>query len=90
MIDYKEERRKVVGETWVEEDKVVKSRSTKNTERLTIHRTRTRAILLECGHAIKMTRFGVKVPTSNTRCPECERPAREAAWEAYNAAKVKP
>lgn len=75
---YQEERRTIVGETWIEEDVVVKTRSTKNTERMTIKRTRTRAILLECGHAVKVTRFAAKIPTNNTRCPECEEPAREA------------
>jgi hypothetical protein len=77
---YQEERRAIVGETWVEEDKVVKTLTTKNTERLTIKRTRTRAILLECGHAIKVTRFDA-VPTNNTRCRECEKPAADA-WYA--------
>lgn len=75
---YQEERRNVVGETWVEEDEVVKTKTTKNTERMTIHRTRTRAILLECGHAVKVTRFTSKIPTSNTTCPECTKPAADA------------
>lgn len=75
---YQEERRNVVGETWVEEDEVVKTKTTKNTERLTIHRTRTRALLLDCGHTVKVTRFTAKIPTNNTRCSECEKPAAEA------------
>lgn len=70
-------RRKIVGETWVEADKVVKVTKTKNTEKLVIHRSRTRAILLDCGHAIEVTRFA-KVPANNTVCHECDRPRREA------------
>jgi hypothetical protein len=75
---YQEERRNIVGETWVEEEEVVKTKSTKNTERMTIHRTRTRALILECGHAVKVTRFTANIPTNNTRCSECERPAIDA------------
>lgn len=75
---YKEERRNIVGETWVEEDEVVKTKTTKNTERMTIHRTRTRALLLDCGHAVKVTRFTANIPTNNTRCSECEKPAADA------------
>lgn len=72
-----EARRKVVGETWIEVDKVIKVTKTKNTEKSVIHRSRTRAIVLECGHAIEVTRF-VKVPTHNTICHECDRPRAEA------------
>ncbi|KPM66719.1 hypothetical protein HB13667_08055 [Pseudomonas putida] len=66
-------RRKVVGETWIQVDKVVKETVTKNTARYVIHRTRTRAILLECGHALEVTRFK-KVPTNNTICHACDLP----------------
>lgn len=75
---YQEERRNIVGETWIVEDRVLNTAKTKNTERLTIRRTRTRALLLECGHAIAVTRFMSKIPTKNTRCPECENPAADA------------
>lgn len=76
--------RRIVGETWIEKDEVKKSRITKNTERMTIERTRHRAILLECGHAIPVTHFS-KVPASNTYCPECERPAMDAYWAVIKA-----
>jgi len=66
-------RRKVVGETWIQVDKVMKETVTKNTARCVIHRTRTRAILLECGHALEVTRFK-KVPTHNTTCHVCDLP----------------
>ncbi len=70
-------RRKVVAETWIEVDKVVKVTKTKNTEKSIIQRSRTRAIVLDCGHAIEVTRF-VKVPTNNTICHECDRPRADA------------
>jgi intein/homing endonuclease len=71
-----EARRKIIGETWIEIDKVVKVTETKNTIKSVIHRTKVRAISLECGHSIEVTRFQ-KVPTSNTLCHECDRPRRE-------------
>lgn len=83
-VPHAEARRKIVGETWVEVDKVVKTTTTKNTEKLVIHRSRTRAILLDCGHAIEVTRF-TKVPTSNTVCHECDRPRFEAKWAEMRA-----
>ena len=70
---YPDARRKVVGETWIEVDTVVKTTTTKNTEKSVIHRSRTRAILLECGHALEVTRFR-KVPTCNTICHVCDLP----------------
>ena len=70
---YPDARRKIVGETWIQVDTVVKETVTKNTARYVIHRTRTRAILLECGHALEVTRFR-KVPTSNTTCHVCDMP----------------
>lgn len=69
---FSDSRRKVVGETWVQVEKIVKVTKTKNTEKSVIHSSRTRAIVLECGHSIEVTRF-LKVPTSNTWCHECER-----------------
>lgn len=66
-------RRKIVGETWINADVVVKERITKNTAKFVIHRTRTRALLLECGHALEVTRFN-KVPTRNTVCHACDLP----------------
>lgn len=66
-------RRKIVGETWIHVDKVVKETVTKNTAKSVIHRTRTRAILLECGHALEVTRFR-KIPTNNTVCHVCDLP----------------
>ena len=66
-------RRKIVGETWVSVDVVVKETLTKNTAKSVIHRTRTRAILLECGHALEVTQFK-KVPTNNTICRVCDLP----------------
>lgn len=70
---YPDARRKVVGETWIEVDTVVKTTTTKNTEKSVIHRSRTRAILLECGHALEVTRFR-KIPTCNTMCHVCDLP----------------
>ena len=78
-------RRKIVGETWIEVDRVAKSTKTKNTEKSVIHRERHRAIVLECGHAIEVTRFR-KVPASNTICHECDRPRAEAEREKLIAA----
>lgn len=66
-------RRKIVGETWIQVDTVVKETVTKNTAKYMIQRTRTRAILLECGHALEVTRFK-KVPTNNTICHACDLP----------------
>lgn len=66
-----EVRRKVTGETWITVDTQVKCTTTKNTVKSVIHRTSTRAIVLDCGHAIEVTRFN-KVPTNNTRCYDCE------------------
>lgn len=70
---FQDARRKIVGETWIEVDTVVKETVTKNTARYVIHRTRTRAILLECGHALEVTRFK-KAPASNTTCHICDSP----------------
>ncbi|WP_455233544.1 hypothetical protein [Geopseudomonas aromaticivorans] len=90
MSLYPEERRKVVGETWIEEDKIKKCRETPNTQRLTIERTRTRALLLDCGHAIKVTSFRTnKIPTQNTRCTVCEKPAADAYFAARRAQSEK-
>lgn len=69
--DFPDARRKIVGETWIDVDVVVKERITKNTAKFVIHRTRTRALLLECGHALEVTRFN-KVPTRNTVCHACD------------------
>lgn len=66
-------RRKIVGETFIHVDVVVKEIITKNTAKSVIHRTRTRALLLECGHSIEVTRFN-KVPTRNTICHVCDLP----------------
>jgi hypothetical protein len=71
--DFPDARRKIVGESWIQVDKVVKEKITKNTAKSVIHRTLTRAILLECGHALEVTRF-TKVPTSNTICRVCDLP----------------
>jgi hypothetical protein len=66
-------RRKIVGETFIHVDVVVKEIITKNTAKSVIHRTRTRALLLECGHPVEVTRFN-KVPTRNTICHVCDLP----------------
>lgn len=69
-------RRKIVGETFIHVihiDVVVKETITKNTAKSVIHRTRTRALLLECGHAIEVTGFN-KAPTRNTICHVCDLP----------------
>lgn len=71
QYSFSDSRRKVVGEAWIYVDEVIKTTTTKNTMKCVIHRTRTRAILLECGHKIEVTRFN-KVPTLNTRCHACE------------------
>ena len=71
--DFPDARRKIVGETLICVDVVAKETITKNTAKSVIHRTRTRALLLECGHAIEVTRFN-KVPTRNTICHVCDLP----------------
>lgn len=71
QFSYSDFRRKVVGEAWIDEDKVVKTTTTKNTMRCVIHRTRSRAILLECGHKVAVTLYA-KVPSNNTWCRACE------------------
>lgn len=75
---FSDSRRLVVGDTWLEVEKIVKVTKTKNTEKSVIHRSRTRAIVLECGHAVEVTRF-LKVPTKNTWCHECERLVKATA-----------
>ena len=71
--EFPDARRKIVGETFIVVDVVVKETITKNTAKSVIHRTRTRALLLDCGHAIEVTRFK-KVPTHNTICHVCDLP----------------
>jgi hypothetical protein len=86
-MKYEEVRRKVIGETWIETDTIVKQRSTKNTENLTIQRYRVRAILLECGHSRPVTAFVGKVPSRSTSCTECSMADRkEPATEKNTSA----
>lgn len=64
-------RRNVVGFDVITTETIKKERKTKNIIIQTIVRTTSKAIKLDCGHLISVTRFN-KVPTKNTRCTQCE------------------
>jgi len=63
-------RRNIVGFGEIIEERIKKENKTKNTLEQVIVRKITKAIILDCGHKIKVTRFN-KVPTKNTECYEC-------------------
>jgi len=71
MSEISEIRRKVVGLGEIKTETIRKEKKTRNTVTQTIIRKTVKAIVLDCGHKIEVTRFN-KVPTSNTRCYECE------------------
>ena len=68
-------RRKVVGESYITAERVVSvnKESTSNIITVTkVIKTKSyRCIVLECGHRLSCKEFNI-VPTSNTRCIECE------------------
>lgn len=62
---------KIVGEKWIETEKVTSERSTKNTKHRTVEHYSVRSLLLECGHSVPVTGF-TKIPVSHTVCFKCE------------------
>lgn len=64
-------RRRVTGEDFIVTEKIKKVVTTANITTETVIRRSERAIVLDCGHLIGVTKFA-KVPTSNTRCKQCE------------------
>ena len=63
-------RRNIVGFGEIINERIKKKKKKKNTLEQVIVRKTTKAIVLDCGHKIKVTRFK-KVPTKNTQCYEC-------------------
>lgn len=63
-------RRKVVGESEIVTERIKKEIRTKNTLKQTIEKVTVKAIKLECGHLVAVTRYK-KVPKNNTTCWRC-------------------
>jgi hypothetical protein len=68
---------KIVGKALIVRERVISEKVTKNTRRTRVERHEEVALLLECGHAVALGRFGAAIPKHNTTC-YCEDPRRAA------------
>ena len=65
-------RMKVVGDTWVTTEEVVKERKTKNTIKQTVKRETCRHLILECGHTRRVSDMTTaSASAKHLNCYEC-------------------
>lgn len=66
-------RMKVVGDTWVTTENVVKETKTKNTIKQTVKRETCRHLLLECGHTRRVSDLTTQAAKAkHMNCYECD------------------
>lgn len=75
---------KIVGKALIVTERRISEKITKNTKRTRIEHHEEAALLLECGHAVALGRFGAVVPKTSTTCDTCEHPEYDAQRAEYS------